>query len=88
MQAKKIGLEYETFKKKTYNDWWLSGDNIVLENVADEMVNVKCSKRLTNTNYTISNGYQDFVYSSCPLVNEPIEVINNGNNAPPFVFWL
>ena len=44
MQAKKIGLEYETFKKKTYNDWWLSGDNIVLENVADEMVNVKCSK--------------------------------------------
>lgn len=88
MQAKKIGLEYETFKKKTYNDWWLSGDNIVLENVADEMVNVKCSKRLTNTNYTISNGYQDFIYSSCPLVNEPIEVINNGNNAPPFVFWL
>ena len=87
MQAKKIGLEYETFKKKTYNDWWLSGDNIVLENVADEMVNVKCSKRLTNTNYTISNGYQDMIYSSCPLVNEPIEVINNGNN-PPFVFWL
>ena len=87
MQAKKIGLEYETFKKKTYNDWWLSGDNIVLENVADEMVNVKCSKRLTNTNYTISNGYQDMIYSSCPLVNEPIEIINNGNN-PPFVFWL
>ena len=88
MQAKKIGLEYETFKKKTYNDWWLSGDNIVLENVADEMVNVKCSKRLTNTNYTLRNGYQDFIYSSCPLVNEPIEVINNGNIAPPFVFWL
>jgi len=87
MQSKKIGLEYETFKKKTYNDWWLSGDNIILENVADEMVNVKCSKRLTNTNYTISNGYQDMIYSSCPLVNEPIEVINNGNNAP-FVFWL
>ena len=34
MQAKKIGLEYETFKKKTYNDWWLSGDNIVYENVS------------------------------------------------------
>lgn len=88
MQAKKIGLEHETFKKKTYNDWWLSGSNIVYENVADEIVNVKCSKRLTNTNYTISNGYQDFVYSSCPLVNEPIEVVNNGQNPSPFVFWL
>ena len=88
MQAKKIGLEYETFKKKTYNDWWLSGSNIIYENVADEIVNVKCSKRLTNTNYTISNGYQDFVYSSCPLVNEPIEVVNNGQNPSPFVFWL
>ena len=88
MQAKKIGLEYETFKKKTYNDWWLSGDNIIYENVADEIVNVKCSKSLTNRNYTIDNGYQEQIYSRCPLVNEPIEVKNNGQELPPFVFWL
>jgi len=88
MQAKKIGLEYETFKKKTYNDWWLSGDNIIYENVADEIVNVKCSKSLTNRNYTIDNGYQEQIYSSCPLVNEPIEVKNNGQELPPFVFWV
>ena len=88
MQAKKIGLEYETFKKKTYNDWWLSGDNIIFENVADQVVNVKCSKKLTNTNYTVNNGFQEMVYSRCPLVNEPIEVISSGQNGSPFVFWL
>ena len=88
MQAKKIGLEYETFKKKTYNDWWLSGDNIIFENVADQVVNVKCSKKLTNTNYTVNNGFQEMIYSRCPLVNEPIEVISNGQNGSPFVFWL
>lgn len=88
MQAKKIGLEYETFKKKTYNDWWLSGDNIIFENVADQVVNVKCSKKLTNTNYTVNNGFQEMVYSRCPLVNEPIEVISSGQNGYPFVFWL
>ena len=37
-------MVYDDFKKKTYNDWWLSGDNIILDNVADEIVNVKCSK--------------------------------------------
>lgn len=88
MQAKKIGLEYETFKKKTYNDWWLSGDNIIFENVADQVVNVKCSKKLTNTNYTVNNGFQEMIYSRCPLVNEPIEVISSGQNGSPFVFWL
>lgn len=88
MQAKKIGMLYDDFKKKTYNDWWLSGDNIILDNVADEIVNVKCSKSLTNTNYTISTGYQDHIYSACPLVNDPIEVISTSGEAPPFVFWL
>lgn len=88
MQAKRIGLEYETFKKKTYNDWWLSGDNIIFENVADQVVNVKCSKKLTNTNYTVNNGFQEMIFSRCPLVSDPIEVVSNDQDNPPFVFWL
>ena len=42
MQAKKIGMSSEIFKKKTMNDWWLFGQDILCNNCADEIINVHC----------------------------------------------
>ena len=57
MQAKKIGITSKRFNEKTYNDWWLFGKNALKNKCADEMVDVKCSRRLTNATYEIDNGY-------------------------------
>ena len=88
MQSDKIGLYYDDFKRRTYNDWWLSSDNIIKEHVADEIVNVKCSRKLTNSNITINDGFQSKIFSKCPLVNDPIEIVHNNDKPPPFVFWI
>ena len=72
MQASKIGMCPKSFKEKTYNDWWLSGTNIIEENVADEVVDVTCTKELTTSNYTVTTMFGDDVYSNCPLISHPV----------------
>jgi ATP-dependent protease ClpP protease subunit len=72
MQSDKIGLCVKDFTQKTYNDWWLAGDNILSENVADKIVHVTCTKELTESNYTKDGFFGEIVYSRCPLVSNPI----------------
>ena len=73
MQATKIGMCPKMFKEKTYNDWWLSGDNIINENVADEIVDVSCTKELTKSKHRVESFFGYEVYSNCPLVSYPVE---------------
>ena len=65
------------FKFKTFNEWWLFGQNIISENVADKMVNVLCTKDITEKNETIDYGSWTYIYSKCPLIKDPIEKIKN-----------
>ena len=69
MQAKKIGMSKKRFNEKTYNDWWSFGKTALKNKCADEMVDVKCSRRLTNATYEIDNGMYIYTFSKCPLVN-------------------
>lgn len=77
MQANKINMTYSDFKFKTFNEWWLFGQNIISENVADKMVNVLCTKDITEKNETIDYGSWTYIYSKCPLIKDPIEKIKN-----------
>jgi ATP-dependent Clp protease protease subunit len=47
--AKRIGISYADYKLKTSTDWWLYGEDIVQNNVADEIVYVGCGKKLYET---------------------------------------
>jgi hypothetical protein len=78
MQSIKIGMCPKAFKEKTYNDWWLAGNNIIDENVADEIVDVSCTKDLTNSNYTVETLFGYDIYSKCPLVSHPIGYVRDG----------
>lgn len=69
MQAKKIGMSKKRFNEKTYNDWWSFGKTALKNKCADEMVDVKCSRKLTNATYEIDNGMYIYTFSKCPLVN-------------------
>ena len=73
MQASKIGITNEEFKNKTYNDWWLFGNYAVIENCADEIVNVECTQKLVKEKHIISTRNYDTIYSKCPLIPDHIE---------------
>jgi ATP-dependent protease ClpP protease subunit len=47
--AKRIGISYTDYKLKTSTDWWLYGEEIIRNNVADEIVYVGCGKKLYET---------------------------------------
>lgn len=86
MQASKIGISLDEFRLKTYNDWWMFGENAVVQNCADGVVNVECSDRLVKSNYTMAHYNMDYVYSQCPLIPEPLEVKKNGKSVMDFIF--
>lgn len=87
MQADKIGITSSKLKKNTYNDWWLFGENAIFENCADEAVDIRCSAKLTNQNYTVDSGSYTYIYSKCPLVTNYIDK-NKNKNKEDFVFYF
>lgn len=79
LQSKKIGIHPLSFLARTKSDWWLFAQNAILENVADEIVNIECDKKLIKTNYTQTFGNIQIIYSHCPLIFKEKEIIINKN---------
>lgn len=81
-QAKRMGLTDEVFTQKITSDWWLYGDQSVVDNAADVMLQVGCSNELMTTKVEETFYVQTFlgripveaVFSACPLTREPLEV--------------
>lgn len=73
MQADRIGITLEDYKKKRLNEWWLYGKDAVKQNVSDGAVRVLCSKKLINQKRTVVVhslfGSREIEKSNCPLVN-------------------
>ena len=46
--AKKINIPYDEYKKLIQNDWWLYGQDIISNGVADSMVIIGCDPKLFN----------------------------------------
>jgi len=75
LQAKKINISVKKLKEKTSNNWWMYGSNAVKNNCADGIVQVKCSDALTKKNESIEINGNKYIYSKCPLIEEPIDAI-------------
>lgn len=80
MQAERIGLKEDEFRKKITTEWWLFAENIIQEKVADKVVNLVCSKELLHSKVkSIKHGFFEDrieIYSGCPLIQSPLEVEN------------
>jgi ATP-dependent Clp protease protease subunit len=76
--ASRIGLSYKAYKKHTSSDWWLYGKNAVSKNIADKLVAVRCTKKLTETleKETLKSFFTtlDVEWSGCPLITYPVKV--------------
>ena len=68
-----LDLNSKEFKEKTYNDWWLFGENALTYNCADKMVNIECNLSLIKETYKISDKNYDYTYSKCPLIPSYID---------------
>jgi len=76
MEASRIDIPVKNYREMTMNEWWLYGQNTINSNTADEIVNVKCSNKLTKKNFTIETNKYTYIYSSCPLISNEIEKKN------------
>ena len=74
-QANRIKMHPETFRQKTMNEWWMVGKYAIDNNCADKIVDVFCDTTLTNTNITEEYRPVNFVYSACPLIPGPVDVV-------------
>jgi len=75
LQADRIQIPHDEFRLKTMNEWWMIGKYAIDNNCADKIVDVFCDTKLTNTNITEEYDPINFVYSACPLIPGPIEVL-------------
>lgn len=83
-QASRINMKSIDFQNKVMNDWWVSGNFALENNLADEIVNVKCEKSLFNSieEIDINTIFGKIVleFYSCPIINNPVK-INSEINA-------
>lgn len=56
--AKRINITIEDYRAKIITDWWLYGENIIKNNVADEIVYIGCEKELYNLTQVVT--YKEF----------------------------
>ena len=90
-EANRINMNTESYRQLTTNEWWIYGKNNIKHNTADEIVNVKCSSKLTKLNFTIETRKYSYIYSSCPLIPMEIDKIEKktkNSNSFEDLFYL
>ena len=86
-QAERLNLSVEKFQQKIMNDWWLSGEDIMVNGASDAQVRVYCQPRLVEKKEILTvQGFlfdAEVVFSKCPLVREPLSLTVKNNNSIP-----
>lgn len=75
--AERLDMSVEEYEAKHWNEWWISGEDAVSEDVADTLANVKCDGSMSGvTKETVSTlfGPLNVTWSKCPLVKAPLSV--------------
>ena len=74
-QANRLGLTLEDFKYRIINDWWIFGEQAIVNDMADEMIYLLCEHDMLNkttieTRYTMF-GPIEIEFYQCPLISKP-----------------
>ena len=69
-QAERIGITFEQFNENIRDDWWLTSTESIKQNVADEIINIKCTFENKEEIKYINTffGELQLVYMKCPQV--------------------
>ena len=83
LQAERIGLSEESFKRRIENDWWIHGPDAKKNFVVDEVVLINCHQDLHGKFETLEVstmfGPVKLKYTKCPLSRYPVEVEHDGD---------
>ena len=86
--AKRVGMSLQKYEEAISDELWLTANQAVEQNHADEVVTAICDKSLlgtyTETVNTMFFGKFELEFSNCPLVVAPISV-NGSNRANSYV---
>jgi ATP-dependent Clp protease protease subunit len=76
IQAQRIGLDLKVFEDKIHDDWWLDSEEAIRNNVADEIVQIRCNFENTEEEVVVKGFFGDatYVYSKCPQVSGIIRI--------------
>jgi len=82
MQATRINMSQLDFENKINNDWWLTTSESIENNVADEIVNIKCMFLKEKEIVEMNTIFGDIIltYMKCPQVSAPVKVELKMNN--------
>jgi ATP-dependent protease ClpP protease subunit len=76
-QADRIGMHPDKFKTLTNTEWWLFGQDIIDEGVADGLTTLSCSKDLIRQNVSmVVEGYLSdsiHTFNACPLITNALD---------------
>lgn len=75
--SQRIGMDFDKYKAKIVNEWWIHGFDALDEKVADKMVLISCGESMAGTDKLVIKtmfGDVTVVFDKCPLIKEPISV--------------
>lgn len=75
--AKRVGISLKEYQKQIRDELWMTGEQAVKLNHADEVVLAKCDNTLMKTTKTtVRTFFGSFIveYSNCPLIVGPLSV--------------
>jgi ATP-dependent protease ClpP protease subunit len=82
LQANKLKIPIDDFKKKINNDWWMNYKLIIKSNAADSLAIVVCNSELVDMTEDVVKSTMLFditaKFSKCPISREPTEIKYNG----------
>jgi hypothetical protein len=74
-QAERMGMTLVDFKNKANHDWWMFGEDSVLNNAADKLVYIQCDISGTEVEYIPTFfGEVKLTFSRCPLARYPLKI--------------
>ena len=78
MQSKRIGMKLAVFQKKLKMNGGFTETKMLINNILDEIIILKCSNTLNNfkdsVKITTFFGEVILTYVGCPLVREPSQI--------------
>ena len=77
LNQQKMNISKDHFNQLINNEWWTYGVNNLIDypKLADKLISVECSKELTQKKKYLDKKYLREVWSGCPLITIPIEII-------------
>lgn len=78
--AGRMGLSVDAYRDKVKDEWWMIGQQAVVEKSADEQVDIVCSQPLIAATESATESFlfmqSKVTFSRCPLLRSPISTEN------------